>query len=56
MWEGILAEIRSEPLKVSLGSKGLEPKPDPLPPLKCYEPRSPPIPSFRAVSVIIEHR
>jgi hypothetical protein len=38
MWKGILAKIRPEPPKASLASKGLEPKPEPLQPLKRYEP------------------
>jgi len=38
MWRGILSKIRPEPPKVSLAPKGLEPKPELLPPQKHYEP------------------
>jgi hypothetical protein len=38
MLKGILAKIRPEPPKASLALKGLEPKREPLPPLKHYEP------------------
>jgi hypothetical protein len=38
MWKDILAKIRPEPPKASLAPKGPEPKPEPLPPLKRYEP------------------
>ena len=38
IWKGILAKIRPEPSKASLTRKGLEPKPEPLPLLKRYEP------------------
>jgi hypothetical protein len=38
MLKGILAKIRPEPPKASLAPKGLEPKREPLPPLKQYEP------------------
>jgi hypothetical protein len=34
MTKGILAKIRPEPLKASLAPKGMEPKDEPLPPLK----------------------
>jgi hypothetical protein len=34
MRKGILAKIRPEPPIASLAPKGLEPKPEPLPPLK----------------------
>jgi hypothetical protein len=38
MLKGILAKIRPEPPKASLAPKGLEPKREPLLPLKQYEP------------------
>jgi hypothetical protein len=38
MWKGILAKLRPEPPKASLAPKGLESKPEPLPPQKQYEP------------------
>jgi hypothetical protein len=38
MLKGILAKIHPEPPKASLAPKGLEPKREPLPPLKQYEP------------------
>jgi hypothetical protein len=38
MLKGILAKIRSEPPKASLAPNGLEPKREPLPPIKHYEP------------------
>jgi hypothetical protein len=36
--KGILGRIRPEPPKASLAPKGLEPKRQPLPPPKHYEP------------------
>jgi len=38
MWKSILAKIRPEPPNASLAPKGWEPKPEPLPPQKHYEP------------------
>jgi hypothetical protein len=37
IWKGILAKIRPEPPNASLAPKGLEPKPEPLPPQRNYE-------------------
>ena len=36
--KSILAKVRPEPPKASLAPKGLEPKSEPLPPQKQYEP------------------
>ena len=38
MWKGILAKMRPMPPQASLPPKGLEPKPEPRPPRKHYEP------------------